>query len=114
MSDSAQRPPLSGVEKLHARHVLTSFDCGKPPLNDWLLRFALTNQQSDAARTYVVHRGGQVTGYYSLAAGSVRKEESPSRIAKGLADHPIGVILLARLAVNKGEQGSGVGKALLA
>ena len=37
----------------------------------------------------------------------------PIRIAKGLAKHPIGVILLARLAVDKQEQGTGLGKALL-
>ena len=107
-------PPRSGVERLTGEHVVTSFDCGKAALNDWLKRFALVNQQSDAARTYVIHRGGRVVGYYSLAAGSVRKDESPARIAKGLANHPVGVILLARLAVDRREQGAGVGKGLLA
>jgi GNAT superfamily N-acetyltransferase len=58
-------------------------------------------------------RAGSVVGYYSLAAGSVRKEESPARIAKGLANHPIGVILLARLAVDRSEHGAGLGKKLL-
>jgi predicted N-acetyltransferase YhbS len=37
----------------------------------------------------------------------------PARIAKGLARHPIGVILLARLAVDLKERGSRLGKALL-
>ena len=107
-------PPFSGVEILHADHVTASFDCGKPALNDWLQRFALTNQQSDAARTYVIHHAGQVAGYYALVAGSVRKDESPARIARGLANHPVGVILLARLAVDKNAQGCGLGKTLLA
>ena len=101
------------IEKLTGNHELSSFDCGKPSLDDWLKRFALTNQRSDSARTYVAHRAGKVVGYYSLSAGSVRKEESPSRIAKGLANHPIGVILLARLAVDRSHQGTGLGKALL-
>jgi GNAT superfamily N-acetyltransferase len=61
----------------------------------------------------VLHRAGRVVGYYSLSAGSVRKEESPARIAKGLAKHPIGVILLARLAVDRSERGAGLGKTLL-
>lgn len=52
-------------------------------------------------------------GYYSLTAGSVRPEEAPPRIAKGLARHPIGIILLARLAIDTREQGRGLGKALL-
>jgi GNAT superfamily N-acetyltransferase len=86
-----------------------------PPLDDWLRRFALINQQSDAARTYVIQRAGSVVGgYYSLSAGAVHREESPARIAKGLARHPIGVILLARLAIDRRAQGSGLGRVLLA
>jgi GNAT superfamily N-acetyltransferase len=104
---------LSAVEKLTKEHSLSSFDCGKASLNDWLRRFALTNQQSDSARTYVVHRASRVVGYYSLSAGSVRKDEAPARVSKGLANHPIGVILLARLAVDRTEQGAGLGKVLL-
>ena len=109
----APRTPQSEVEKLSKDHILGSFDCGKPPLDDWLKRFAFANQQSDAARTYVVHRSGEVAGYYSLSAGSVRKEESPARVAKGLARHPIGVFLLARLAVDRRERGTGLGRLLL-
>ncbi len=105
--------PLSSIEKLGKEHAVSAFDCGKEPLNDWLKRFALTNQQNDSARTYVIQRAGKVVGYYSLTAGSVRKEESSARIAKGLANHPIGVLLLARLAVDKNERGSGFGKKLL-
>ena len=105
--------PLSPIEKLAKHHDVSSFDCGKPSLNDWLSRFALANQQNDSARTYVLHRAGRVIGYYSLSAGAVRKEESPARIAKGLARHPIGVILLARLAVDGTAHGTGLGKLLL-
>lgn len=105
--------PLSDVEKLSKTHDVSVFDCGKESLDSWLKRFALTSQQSDSAQTFVVHRGVTVVGYYSLTAGSVRPEEAPARVAKGLAKHPIGVILLARLAVDKTEQGTGLGKALL-
>jgi GNAT superfamily N-acetyltransferase len=107
------KQPLSAIEKLNKDHDVSSFDCGKLSLNDWLRRFALTNQQSDSARTYVLHRAGKVVAYYSLSAGAVRKEESPARVAKGLAKHPIGVILLARLAVDRSERGSGLGKVML-
>jgi GNAT superfamily N-acetyltransferase len=110
---SDPKQPLSAVEKLAKDHDLSSFDCVKPPLDDWLRRFALTNQQNDSARTYVLHRAGRVVGYYSLSAGAVRKEESPARVAKGLAKHPIGVILLARLAVDRSEHGRGLGKIVL-
>jgi predicted N-acetyltransferase YhbS len=105
--------PLLAVEKLLPRHDLSHFDCGVESLNVWLKRFALLNQRSDSAQTFVAHRGGSVVGYYSLSAGSVRPEEAPTRIAKGLARHPIGVILLARLAVDVREHGRGLGSALL-
>lgn len=105
--------PLSPVEKISKAHDLSVFDCGNEGLNNWLRRYALTNQLSDSAQTYVVHRGGTVAGYYALTAGSVRPEEAPVRISKGLAKRPIGVILLARLATDKREQGKGLGGALL-
>lgn len=105
---------LSPVEALARTHDLSSFDCGlHPSLNDWLKRFAWTNQQNESSRTYVVHRANRVVAYYSIATGSVAKEEAPERIAKGLANHPIPVILLTRLAVDKSEQGTGLGKAML-
>jgi len=109
-----QKPPLSKVEAISELHDVSRFDCGgHESLNDWLKRFALSNQKNESARTYVVHRNGLVAGYYSISAGSVRVEEAPARMSKGLARHPIPVILPARLAVDKDERGAGLGKALL-
>jgi GNAT superfamily N-acetyltransferase len=109
-----QREPLSKVEAISAFHDLAGFDCGPhQSLNDWLQRFALANQKNESVRTYVVHRSNSVVGYYSISAGSVSVEDASPRISKGLARHPIPVILLARLAVDKDEQGTGLGKALL-
>lgn len=105
--------PISPVEKLTQTHDVSQFDCGNSALNDWLQRYALQNQNSDGAVTYVIHRGGVVIGYFALAAGAVEKEAAPQRIARGLARHDIPVILLARLAVDKGSKGQGFGKALL-
>jgi predicted N-acetyltransferase YhbS len=48
-----------------------------------------------------------------LAAGSVGREEVPPRIAKGLGSYPIPIILLARLAVDRSQQGRGLGASLL-
>lgn len=106
-------PPLSGIEKLSKTHDLSQFDCGKSALTNWLKKYALVNQVSDAAQTYVVHRDGIVVGYYALAYGSVTREEAPERIARGLARHPVPVVLLARLAVDVRERGKGLGAALM-
>jgi GNAT superfamily N-acetyltransferase len=101
------------IEKLRREHDLSLFDCGNPTLTNWLRKFAWTNQQADSAKTYVALAEDRVVGYYALTTGSVHKHESPERIAKGLANHPVGVILLARLAVDHTQQGKGLGKALL-
>jgi len=110
---SAVAKPEYVIDKLSREHELGTFDCANATLNDWLRKFAWSNQQADSAKTYVALDGNRVIGYYALTIGSVHKHESPRRIAKGLANHPIGVVLLARLAVDQSQQGKGLGKALL-
>lgn len=109
---SGARPEFA-IDKLSREHDVSAFDCANATPNEWLRKCALTNQQADSAKTYVALDGDVVAGYYALTTGSVHKHESPQRIAKGLANHPIGVVLLARLAVDKTQQGKGLGKALL-
>jgi GNAT superfamily N-acetyltransferase len=113
LSETRTKPPLSAVELLTSSHDLTRFDCGKhASLNEWLKRFARMNQVSGDTRTYVVHRESRVVGYYSLAPGSISRKEATARASKS-APGPIPVVLLARLAVYKSEQGQGIGSALL-
>ena len=66
-----------------------------------------------SARTYVACRGLRVLAYYSLAAGAVEHADAPHRIGKGLARHPVPVMLIAGLAVDLTWQGRGLGKALV-
>jgi GNAT superfamily N-acetyltransferase len=107
------RPRLPSAEKLTAQHDIGSFDCGKPDLNQFIQRFALVSQQANSSQTYVACRSGRVVGYYSLAVGAVARNEAPARTGKGLAQHPIPVMILGRLAVDKTEQQAGLGRALL-
>jgi GNAT superfamily N-acetyltransferase len=105
---------LSPVEVLGRQHDLSQFDCGAhESLNLWLKKYALQNQANESARTYVVHRTNVVVGYYSISAGSIARASATPRAGQGLANHPIPVSLLGRLAVDKSEQGIGLGKALL-
>lgn len=101
------------VEKLRPDHAIEDFDCGREALNRYLLRYAWINQQAGAAQTYVGLVGNSVVGYYTLAVGQVSRDEVPERLTKGLARHPVPIMLLARLAVAVSAQGQGVGKALL-
>ena len=112
MSD-VEAAALSPVEPLTPHHIVDSFDCGKPSLDHFLQRFALINQKTGSARTYVVCRSRRVAGYCSLVVGAVEHARAPVRIGKGLPRKPIPVMLLARLAVDVREQGRGLGRALL-
>ena len=109
----ANEIPLEAVAPLSRNHDLSTFDCGQPPLNEYLQKYALANQQNRSARSFVVSRGNRVVGYYTLAAGSVEAETAPARVKKGLGKYPLPIILLARLAVDQQEKGQGLGKALI-
>jgi len=63
--------------------------CGREELNRFLQQYALQNQQSGGAQTYVGLVDQSVVGYYALAAGSVEQEDAPERTKKGLAKHSI-------------------------
>lgn len=104
--------PLSSTVLLDKEHELSGFDCGKAPLNDFLIKFALQNQASGGARTYVLIRGKRVVGYYSLAPASVLPDDAPARVVKGQGRYPVPVILMARFALDQSEQGKGLGKVL--
>lgn len=101
------------IEKLARTHDLAVFDCGSEPLNRFLQRHALQSQQAGAAQTYLALNGAEVMGFYSLVVGEVAYGDAPERLTKGLARHPVPIMLLARLAVSLGAQGQGLGAGLL-
>jgi GNAT superfamily N-acetyltransferase len=102
------------IEKLAKGHDLSRFDCGNDALTVWLKRFAWSNVQNDSARVYVAHQRDEVVlGYHALTAGSVSRAEAPERIGRGLAAHPVGVVVIGRLAVDRAHQGIGLGVSLL-
>jgi GNAT superfamily N-acetyltransferase len=101
------------IEKLRRDHILEGFDCGKEPLNRFLTRYALQNQQANASRTYVLIAASRVIGYHTLVVGEVAFAAAPERLTKGLARHPVPIMLLARLAVSRDCHGLGIGQALL-
>jgi GNAT superfamily N-acetyltransferase len=98
---------------LSDKHDCDGFDCGYAVLNDWLKRYALLNQRANAARTFVVCRGMKVLGYYSLAVGAVDHAAASARVRKGLAQHPIPVMVLARMAVDLYHQNKRIGRGML-
>ena len=101
------------VEKLRRDHILEGFDCGNEPLNRFLTRNALQNQQANASQTYLLITADSVIGYHTLVVGEVTFAAAPERLRKGLSRHPVPIMLLARLAVSQDYQRRGIGQALL-
>lgn len=97
---------------INSEHDLSSFDCGKPPLNEFLQRHAFDKQKAFLSRTYVVTRERFVVAYYTLVHVSVSQEETPKQLGRGMPS-VIPAMLLARLAVDKTAQGHGLGRSLL-
>ena len=101
------------IEKLTRQHAVETFDCGQEALNRFLARFALHNQQANASQTYVALADDTVIGFYSLVVGEVSYDDAPDRLTKGLARHPVPIMLLARMGVAVGWQGKKLGAGLL-
>jgi GNAT superfamily N-acetyltransferase len=101
------------IEKLRREHAVDLFDCGQEALNRFLARYAFQNQQAEASQTYVGLVADEVVGSYTLVVAQVEYDDAPQRLAKGLARHPIPLMLLARLAIATSWQGKGLGAGLL-
>jgi GNAT superfamily N-acetyltransferase len=107
---------FAGTERYDpARHDAARFSCGDETLDRWLVRYAGQNQRRDAARTFVAATDSQrVYGYYTLVAGQLDHHKATPEARRGLSQHfPIPVAILARLAVDVGQQKRGIGAALL-
>lgn len=55
-----------------------------------------------------------MVGYYTLVASQVEQSEATGEVQSGTSKHfPIPICLIARLAVDRSEQGAGLGRSLL-
>jgi GNAT superfamily N-acetyltransferase len=104
------------VEPLQRVHNRTGFGCGEPALDEYLARFARQNQESGVARTFVAVQEAepaQILGYYSLAVGAIDKVDLPPSAIRRFPNFPLPIARLARLAVDRSQQGKGLGEDLL-
>ena len=101
---------LRPVRRLERGDDLSTFDSGESALDNWLRTFALPDQRASVSATYVLLRGERVVGFYTLAPSSIDPPEQPTRLTAGLpSERAVPVILLARLAIDKSERGTGSG-----
>ena len=102
------------VERVSEGHNVDRFSCGNKSLDDWLRVHAVENQRRNLSRTFVLLDDSDVViGYYALSMGGVSKDDLPRPLGRGLPGYQIGMVLLARLAVDIRRQGEGLGRDLL-
>jgi predicted N-acetyltransferase YhbS len=89
------------------------FSCGKMDLDDWLKTQAGQQERVNNTRTFVAVDGLKVIGYYATTAYRLGLDEAAKMYEVGRRVYPIPAVLLARLAVDEGFQGSGIGSRLL-
>lgn len=104
--------PLRPVEPLRDDHHVDGFKSGVESLDRWLRQSARTAAAAGTAATYVLCRGDRIVGYYALAMSSVARAGAPGRLRRGMPD-PVPVVLIARLTLDSGERGTGLGGELL-
>ncbi len=105
------------VQQLNAAVDVTNFDCGSPPLDEYIRRYASQDVRRNIARVFVATPEDSIqrlAGFFTLSAGSVICADLPASIARKLPRYPIPVALIGRLAVDAKFQGKGLGSILLA
>ena len=106
-------PDLQPPTPITEAHDVSAFDCGKPPLDEFIKLHALAKQRAMLSRTYVVSDGERVVAYSTLAYVTIHPTEAPKKFARRMPD-AIPAMLLARLAIDRHHQGLGLGRSLFA
>ena len=104
------------IEKFDpGRHDRTNFDCGVGRLNRYLKLSARKQQKDDMTRVYVaVEDGGaRILGYHAINVGAMNVDALHRR-PQGVPRHgEIPALFLGQVAVDKKEQGRGIGGNLM-
>ena len=99
------------IRRLLAGDDTSAFRCGDPEYDLFLQRYAGQNQERlFVGTTYAALDGPRVVGYVTVAVGHVDRDDVPSQARGGLPRYPLPVLRLARLAIDEGFQGRGLGR----
>jgi GNAT superfamily N-acetyltransferase len=96
-------------------HDRSSFSCGVPELDEYILHQAGQDARRRVAAPFVmVDKNGALLGYYTLSSYGIRPAELPPDIVKKLPKYPlIPATMLGRLAVSRKHRGQKLGRLLL-
>jgi len=108
-------PDYRAPEQLDGHHDLSGFECRSREQTEWLRRYARQSASGGTTRVFVVTEEGSdvVVAYYAWCMAQLAVEAAPARLRKGAGRYPQPVALLARLGVDVGHEGQGLGAGLL-
>lgn len=108
-------PQYRVPELLGDHHDIAAFRCRSTEQTDWLRRHARQSANAGTTRVLVVTETGgtAVVAYYGWCMAQLQIAAAPARVRKGAGRYPQPVALLARLGVDVGHEGKGLGAALL-
>ncbi len=100
---------------LTAFHQRQQFSCRSDEQTEWLRRHGLQATRVGTAKVLVVTEADQprVVAYYAWTMAQLSLSAAPKRLRRGGGRYPQPVALLARLAVDVGHEGRGLGAGLL-
>jgi len=94
------------------------FSCGDEFFDDFLKKYALTNQKRGLCRVYIAVAATltkRALGYFTLSTSSIERVFLPKKTMKGLPKYErYPTILLGMLARDLSQRGTGLGDFLLA
>ena len=102
------------IEEITQQHNRKAFDCGVTELNQFLQQQARQKTAKHISKTYVACRDSApaaIIGYHTLTGYSVTTPPSHRDYKK--YPHPLSAVKLARLAVDRSQQGQRLGERLL-
>jgi GNAT superfamily N-acetyltransferase len=106
------------VEPLGRQHSRQAFQCGVESLNRYLTAQASQDMRRKANAVFVLVRESdpcRILGYFTLCSYGLTPGSVPEAARKYIPRYPlVSATLLGRLAVDKEQQGKGLGSILLA
>ncbi len=89
---------------------IIGFHCSSHPLNEFLVKSALTHQNMGFSKTVCVYdEAGMLVAYYTLASSTIEPDELPRGVTRGSPGYKIPTIVIAKFAVDTRFSGQGYG-----
>jgi predicted GNAT family N-acyltransferase len=104
------------IEPLQPHHNRPDFHSGNEALDRYFHERIRRDVEASVAAAFVMADGPKVLGYYTLSAHHLERSSLPEEIVRKLKlpKYPfVPATLMGRLAVNRDQQGKGVGRILL-